>query len=71
MSGGGVHEYEVLGQLLDVLLQLRQLPFAVLLLVLLAQRVDLLDMGQLLVFLVHDLPLLLQRCDQLLPFFLF
>lgn len=64
--GHGVDEDIILRQLLDVLLQLRQLLLAGLLLLLLADGVDLLNVGDLLVLLVDHLPFLLKGCDEFL-----
>ena len=64
--GECVNEDVVLGELLDVRLKLGELLLAGLLLLLLSDSVNLLNVSDLLVLLVHDFPLLLQSCDQLL-----
>ena len=65
-GGGGVHENVVLRESFDILLQLGKFGFAALLLLFQADSVHLLDVGDLLVLPVHDLPLLLQGRNELL-----
>jgi len=64
--GQCVHEDVVLGEFLDVLLDLSQLLLTGLLLLLFADSVDLLNVRDLLVLLVNDFPLLLESRDELL-----
>lgn len=65
-GGGSVHENVVLRESFDILLQLGKLGFAALLLLFQADSVHLLDVSDLLVLPVHDLPLLLQSRNKLL-----
>ena len=58
-GGGSVHENVVLRESFDILLQLGKLGFAAFFLLFEADSVHLLDVGDLLVLPVHDLPLLL------------
>ena len=65
-GGGSVHENVVLRESFDILLQLGKLGFAAFLLLFQADSVHLLDVSDLLVLPVHDLPLFLQSRNKLL-----
>ena len=67
-GGGSVHENVVLRESFDILLQLGKLGFAAFFLLFEADSVHLLDVGDLLVLPMHDLPLLLQSRNKLLAF---
>lgn len=65
-GGCGVHENVVLRESFDILLQLGKLGFAAFFLLFEADSVHLLDVGDLLVLPVHDLPLLLKSRNKFL-----
>ena len=67
---GCVHKYEILAQLLYILFELCEFLLTSLLLLLLADGVDLLQVSNFLILSVDDFPLLFQGGDKILSLFL-